>query len=470
MIQVDDGVSLQSTVSREARAYGVKELARRAGVDSEFFKTWAIHHTALHTIVRLPNGNTLRFCNDHQAVAQLRDRVAAVRAKWMSEPDESTHQSIPDFIIPFVTPRETETRPIFRVVDSATVESPFDLPLITLLMLSRYEETLTTVHDKHGRYLRSLSAAARNHFEQRPILDEYGIAFEQAIRRLLPGWRPEGRKFRVKLSHDIDRIGLPFDLKAALGHTLIRHNPMLTLRDTLGKIVHLMPSYLECVNRLARLSTVYGLDSAIYWKASDRGPYDSGYDLANPRVASVMQQLSESGIEQGFHPGYDTFRSPRKLQEELERFQKATGIQHPGGRQHYLRWCPDTWLHWEQAGLSYDSSVGYADAVGFRAGTCYPYKPWLFSENRQAALVEIPLIVMECAVAYDMRLDPQNSRQLILEMASRCRTVGGVFTLLWHNDSLVNPIYGNIYSEVLNALSPAARYDVSDESQNDLAN
>ena len=43
-------------------------------------------------------------------------------------------------------------------------------------------------------------------------------------------------------------------------------------------------------------------------------------------------------------------------------------------RQHYLRWrAPTTWQNWEDAGLDYDSTVGYADHVGFRAGTCYEY-------------------------------------------------------------------------------------------------
>src|SRR5205807_6191871 len=100
--------------------------------------------------------------------------------------------------------------------------------------------------------------------------------------------------------------------------------------------------------------------------------------------------LQDQGVEMGVHPGYYTFLSPDQLLQEVQSVRTVLGKSPVGGRQHYLRWCPETWLHWERCGRAYDSTVGYADAIGFRAGTCIPYRPWLPALNREANLVEIP--------------------------------------------------------------------------------
>ncbi len=80
-----------------------------------------------------------------------------------------------------------------------------------------------------------------------------------------------------------------------------------------------------------------------------------------------------------------------------------------GGRQDFLRWKPATWVAWEAAGLAYDASVGFADRIGFRAGTAHAYHPWLLSENREARLLEIPIVAMDSTLRGYMRLEPDEA-------------------------------------------------------------
>ena len=202
-----------------------------------------------------------------------------------------------------------------------------------------------------------------------------------------------------------------------------------------------------------------GLDSAVYWKGSPAGPLDTGYDPRHPQVQEVVRWLERNNVENGVHPGYETFHSRTRLQQDLDVLGQALGEQSRGGRQHYLRWSPQTWEDWEQCGLAYDSTVGYAERVGFRAGTCFPYRPWLLWLNRQAKLIEIPLVVMDCVLPYNMALSPQESLEVIRDCVKRCRCVGGVFTLLWHNGSLIEPIYGDTYEKVLDELAGEGRFD-----------
>jgi hypothetical protein len=167
----------------------------------------------------------------------------------------------------------------------------------------------------------------------------------------------------------------------------------------------------------------------------------------------------------GVHPGYNTFGNVPELAAEVERLRTAIGERYVGGRQHFLRWSPETWLHWEQCGLAYDTSVGFAGDVGFRAGTCWPYFPWLWNENRPAELLEIPLIVMESSLISPiyMGLSPEAAVAQVRNLLRKCEKVGGVFTLLWHNNRFGHP-YDAYLAPIFDTLAGLENYDWMEES------
>jgi hypothetical protein len=337
-----------------------------------------------------------------------------------------------------------------------------DLLSSLLLVLGRFEELQSQrITDSHGRFPATASLAYQQGYLERPIVDEWGMAFGRALIKLMPKWKPLDRKLRVKLSHDIDTVGIPFYWKSTLEHTTRRYDPISTLRDVLALMTDVEPTFLRRVIDIAQKSIDHGVNSAVYWKASpsSESASDSGYDPRHPKIKRVMEWLRKNGVEQGIHPGYLTFNAVDELALELQILQQAIGEKKMGGRQHFLRWAPQTWEHWERCGLAYDSTVGFADHVGFRAGTCHPYRPWLLWKDREADLLEIPLIVMDGTLVDYMKLSPEKSYEAISRMLDECRKVGGVFTLLWHNSTLTNPSYGDTYDKVLELVRGAQHFD-----------
>ena len=450
-------------ITREARLYSLKELARRAGASADFFRSWRIEFDRDATTIYVNPGTAKRIRIRNAPSKFWRELSAGTfrttRASWFYPPLEPISTLIPNFIIPFSCESQNASPPLFGTVEHECVESAFDILVPTLLSLSRWEETREGQRDEHGRFTASMSVASRDRFLKQPIVDEYGLALEQALTYLLPAWRPAERKLRVKVSHDIDVIGIPFNARSTIGHTLRRHKPLATARDLLGGLVGLNPTFLETVRQVVQPCIERDLDSAVYWKASPPGPKDSGYDPRHPKVRRIISWLREHGAENGVHPGYRTFLEPDRLRQEMQALQEVLGEWPLGGRQHYLRWRPDTWLHWEACGLAYDSSVGYHDLVGFRAGTCFPYRPWLLTLNREANLIEIPLVAMEQALWRHMHLTPEQSLEALSDCVTRCRLVGGVFTFLWHNIHLLDPIYGDFYEQVLDTLVGAEKFE-----------
>jgi hypothetical protein len=193
---------------------------------------------------------------------------------------------------------------------------------------------------------------------------------------------------------------------------------------------------------------------------------DYGYNPRSRAVASIISWLKEEGLESGVHPSYHSFGRPEVLQAEVTALREVLGDGPLGGRQHYLRWGPDTWLDWERCGLAYDSSVGYADLPGFRAGTCIPYHPWLLRQNRKSDLLEIPLLAMDLTLINRMKLRPQEAQAVLTDLIDRCRTVGGVFMLLWHSSSLLDyPKYIPVFEAALGALAGCDTYECGDHGE-----
>ena len=311
-----------------------------------------------------------------------------------------------------------------------------DMIAATFFMLSRWEETVVMTRDGHGRFPAQASAAFRQGFLNRPIVDEYALILGAWIEAVAPGSISKKRRFSVKLSHDIDHVRAS---ARNVGGDLLRRG---SIRGGLRGLWHLCrpsrdPYFLSCF-RLAEISEHWGFNSSFYFKGSPRSRFDSGYDPNRRLVQRCLRELARRGHELGFHPGYRTFQDFRSFLQEKSRIGRALGQVPSGGRQHYLRFdVSSTWKFWEEAGLAYDSTVGYADHEGFRCGTCHPYRPFMIAEDREYRLTEIPLIVMDGTLRSYRSLTPQAAEEVILTLAKRCECVGGVFTLLWHNSSTV---------------------------------
>jgi hypothetical protein len=456
-------ISPQVRITPQARCYAIAELARRAGVAPEFQRQWKIRVDAKETIVTLDSSGDKTIVFPHASPDLLRElsagRIRTVRRRWMYTPKNATTLNIPDFLVPFARDTDNFPRTLFVSRGAGKLECTADLPLSVLMTLSRWEETLKRELDPHGRFPAKESIASRDGFLHRPIVDEYGLAFQQAMQVCFPAWQALPKSLRIKLSHDADHVGIPFRWKDAIRHTTHYRRPMDSARDFFGLISGSEPSDLRALREIVRLSLNRKLDSAVYWKASQLTPRDSGYDPRHRKIRDTIFWLTENQVESGVHPGYDTFRAPEKLRREIQILREAVGDGPLGGRQHYLRWCPETWIHWETCGLAYDSSVCFAENIGFRAGTCVPYRPWLFTLNRAAELLEIPLLVMDRTLVNYMKLTHEQSVETVRDCVARCRAVGGVFTLVWHNNHLLHRELKELYLKILSLLVDGERYD-----------
>ena len=165
--------------------------------------------------------------------------------------------------------------------------------------------------------------------------------------------------------------------------------------------------------------------------------------------------------EIGLHPSFNTYLDKQQLKREFDNLlstSEALGIRQDcwGGRQHYLRWrAPDTWQHWDDVGLNYDTTVGFADHVGFRAGTCREFPVFNVETRTALKLIERPLVVMEGTLlgAQYMNEDAEQALDWITRLADTCRRFDGNFTLLWHNSMLFTARLRALFEDAVSIVS-----------------
>jgi hypothetical protein len=340
-------------------------------------------------------------------------------------------------------------------------------------MLTRYEEVVVGARDVYGRFPATSSVAYREGFVGAPIVDAYVDLMWSALRRLWPRLERRPRSFRLALTHDVD------DPLASLGRTaprlarqlaadaLIRRDPALAAQRVRSWAALRRGDYrLDPYNTfdfLMDVSERHGIAGAFYFLATEEASTRNGpYTLEHPWARSLIATIHRRGHEIGYHAGFDTYRDAERTGEEFRRLRTAAseiGVSqsHWGGRQHYLRWeNPSTWANWEQAGLDYDSTVGFADKVGFRVGTCHEFPTFHVRERRTLRLRERPLLVMDRTLFDYMQLSAEAAQDAVLEVARECRRAAGTLTLLWHNSTLPMAKQRRWYEALVEALTQAS--------------
>jgi len=348
-----------------------------------------------------------------------------------------------------------------------TIRLGLDITGSVFFMLTRFEEIVVPDRDKHGRFPAHASLAYQEGFLERPIVDEYVEILWACMQRLWPGLRRKERSYQVHLSHDVDHplsaANKPWVkvLRGIGGDLLKRKNLRLAYRRFMAKYSNdpdIDP--FNTFDFIMDMSEQHGLKSSFYFKAaSTNDQFDENYALDSPWIQGLLQRIHERGHEIGLHTSYEAYRDPLQIRSEFGTFlsvMEKLGIRQKkwGGRQHYLRFeVPTTWQAWEDVGLDYDATVGFADHVGFRCGTCHEYPVFNLKTRRILRLREHPLIAMDTTLLNYMSLRPEQVIEKIERLSNICRRYGGTFSLLWHNTSLIQSWETQLYLEILRVIA-----------------
>jgi len=294
-------------------------------------------------------------------------------------------------------------------------------------LFTRKEEYSPTFLDGHGRFPYYMSKH-KNIFvpEVSRFLLENGLRVEY----------PEGRRFAVCLTHDIDFVYLPrLRIAANAIRSFSRGNVIGGFKTLLSNSVKRWNPFWNFHSILA-LEESYGAKSTFYFLSASERSMDFNFALAD--VEGDIRDIVARGWEVGLHGGYHSCFDIHRINEEKSRLEGVAGRDVVGCRNHYLRFkVPDSWELLSEAGFKYDTTLGYAGCAGFRNGMCHPFKPVNLNTGKEIDILEIPLTVMDGTLFESMALDGERAWEITKLMVDVAEKHKGVVTVLWHNNYLV---------------------------------
>ena len=313
--------------------------------------------------------------------------------------------------------------------------------------LARVEER-DGPHDEHGRFRAEWSS-----------LDPLDPPLERLRRRL--GVQDDG--FAVALTHDVDtpwrwtRVGLR-GAAARLKRNVVHVRAAPAIREAIGLAaapVHRVrgtdPNWrFRQIAAQERRAGASG--STFFVMTGHHDPHDGAaperYDELRPRL---VETLRDADAEIGLHGSYTAADDHARLAAEKGRLERLVGPI-AGHRYHYLRGDPHRNL--ARLPFRYDTTLGFPDAVGFRAGIARPFHPWDFERDAPADILEIPLAVMDATLAEEryLGLSAKRAEPQLTALLDWAATKGGAFAILWHPDRfdpLTSGGWDRLYSRVL---------------------
>lgn len=315
-----------------------------------------------------------------------------------------------------------------------------------------------------GRVDYKQSLQYRWDFTETPVVDVYCQMLLYIMEKYTPqfirdtNWA-EDRKFAVSLSHDIDYWNywdgdtkldtFKYNLRTFLGR------PINATYKIVGHMLHknLIYNPWKTMRTLVRKEMDKRVRSTWFLLARDdfedkRQNYISDIKCREQVIDLLGQQ------EVGLHGSPASAFDIDVLQQELNNL-KEIGFNPTGFRTHYLHFnYQKSFTILEEAGIKYDSTLGYWENIGFRAGISFPFFPFNIEENRPFRVLEIPLIVMDTSL-YSKRamglgyLAARSSLRRLIDVAAKYQSH---VSLLWHNtsfDPVDFPFWGRLYWDTI---------------------
>lgn len=333
--------------------------------------------------------------------------------------------------------------PLWYVHSSGSVMPAWDV-FGTLSGLLELEEETGTARDKHGRALAANSPRRAAGLLEVPAVNEAAAAMVALAMADTPDaclWLSEGalRSPLLVLSHDVDVLmgNDPWGQFMRLGGAIA---PLARLRPPRWDYVRLIAEnwrnpkryYMDDIARMIDAESAHGYRSAFYFLMGRRGLYGPRYGLHAIREAL---SLIPAGWVAGIHYSYYSYMRDDAFGGDVSSLTQVSGQAPLSGRAHYLRHDPArSPAFLARFGIIVDESIGYPDAVGYRAGIAGPYRIPDVTTPDGRPMTEMPLVVMDGPLLeYD---DPAATFERLLRHLSR---IGGALSLLTHPGTMDNP-------------------------------
>ena len=316
----------------------------------------------------------------------------------------------------------------------------FDVLAACFYLVSRYEEYLPYVKDKHSRFKAEDSLAYKKGFLKRPIVNIWVNELKTKIQNRYPELFLQNNKYSYINTIDID---------SAYSYTCkgFTRNLLGFFRDLLKGDLSLCFERLRVLSKIQQdpydtfdfiisLSEKYHTELLFFILFADYDNYDKNISHNSLNFQQLIKHLADYS-KVGIHPSYASMDQPNKLTVEIKRLSKVLHKPIVRSRFHFLRFqLPMSYNNLIKNNIDSDFSMGYSNEYGFRASVCTPFNFYDLETDAETNLVIHPFAVMDTALKMYLNYTTDEALNILKNIIDEIKSVDGTFYSIWHNNNL----------------------------------
>lgn len=352
--------------------------------------------------------------------------------------------------------------------DAGIYEFGFDLFGTIFFVLTCYEERVQKFDGERFPFKKSI--LYKFNFIERPLVDEYIWVLGAILRRAGIYFTAPVKNPVIQVSCDVDN---PFAKNMRFGDVLKNGISSYRRAGDFGDFFGLIKSYtshnfmsdiyIKGILKIMEVNEKVGDPAVFNFIPYPTSVLKDGRSILHEEwFGSLVRIILNRGHKIGIHPGFYSFSSSEFMMSSFDAFRRFFGKYMEGdlqltGRQHYLNWIyskTDRLLCENK--LYEDSTLGFAESIGFRCGTSHRFKIYDYDLRRELDLYEQPLIVMEDTLISKRYMGLGYSDEAYNRVRScfdKCKKFNGKMTLLWHNCHLGTKTDIDFYFSLVNLKS-----------------
>ncbi|WP_164995929.1 DUF7033 domain-containing protein [Clostridium niameyense] len=327
------------------------------------------------------------------------------------------------------------------------IQFNYDILFISKFLLTCEEEYKIKDRDDKNRFIAALSL--RNEKVNIPFFNINSFILLEAINEFNKSIKFKDSNFEVFLTHDVDSVN-------SRNRYVFLHNlkSLLLNKENCFKekskelILDILYNRHLQINKYMEIENKRHAKSEFYFIAGEKHRLGKRYDLMDIKNEITNLKNSPNHII-GIHTNFFSYNNKEKIQNEINEIEDKAGVIVKSCRNHYLR-CnnPETLNILSECRIISDSTIGYSDINGFRAGICNGYVPYDLNKNECIDIWETPLIVMD-GIVMEKSIPFNQKWQEIKNNIDYAIKYNGTVSVLFHQRVILSEEYKKMYEKIL---------------------
>lgn len=327
------------------------------------------------------------------------------------------------------------------------IEFEFDIIFLSKFLIVSQEEYEIEKRDDKERFIAGLSLRKEN--VNIPFFNINSFLLMDALKEFDGSIAETEGKFEIFLTHDVDSVNSRDKFVFLHNCKNLLCNRKENLINRIGRLLSdiILNRHLQIENYMD-IEKKRNAKSEFYFIAGVRHRLGKRYDLNS--IKPQIEKLRNSNDHTiGMHTNYFSYKNRKLMQSEIDEIEERSGVKVRSCRDHYLRFeTPTTWEELSSCKILSDSTVGYSDINGFRAGICKSYVPFNYKTKELIDIIETPLVVMDGIVMEkDLSFDDKwKEIKYILDYVIK---YNGTASVLFHQRVIYNNEYKAMYEKIM---------------------